>query len=66
MVDNSKDGGLDKAPGIKTKDPTTKETYILDEIAEDIGSITAYATVEYTLFYAKTSGVDIQNTGVGV
>ena len=66
MVDNAKDGGLDKAPGIKTKDPTTKETYILDQIAEDIGSITAYATEEYTLVYAKPAGVDIKNTGVVV
>ena len=66
MVDNAKDGGLYKAPGIKTKYPTTKETYILDEIVEYIGSITAYATVEYTLVYSKTSGVDIQNKGVGV
>ena len=66
MVDKSKDGVLDKAPGIKTNDPTTKETYILDEISEYIGSITAYATAEYNLLYANTAGVDIQNTGVGV
>ena len=66
MVDNAKDGGLDKVPGIKIKDPTTKEKSILDEIAEDIGFSTADATAEYTIVYAKTEGVDVQNTGVGV
>ena len=66
VADNAKDGGLDKAPGIKIKDPTTKETSILDEIAEDIGSSTADAPVEYTVLYAKNTGVDVQNTGVGV
>ena len=64
MVDNSKYGGLDKVPGIKIKDPTTKETSILDEIAEYIGFSTEYANAEYTIVYAKTAGLDIQNTGV--
>ena len=66
MVDNYKYWVLDKAQGIKTKDPTTKDTYILDDVAEYIGSITAYATEEYTLVYAKPAGVDIKNTGVVV
>ena len=66
MVDNAKYGGLDKVPGINIKDPTTKETSILDEIAEDIGLSTADATAEYTIVYVKTEGVDVQNTGVGV
>ena len=66
VVDNAKDGGLDKAPGIKIKEPTTKETFILDVIAEYIVSSTAYTTAEYTVVYAKNAGVDVQNTGVGV
>ena len=66
MVDNAKDGGLNKAPGIKIKDPTTKETSVLDAIAEYIGFSTADATAEYTVVYAKNAGVDVQNTGVGV
>ena len=64
MVDNAKDGGLEKVPGINIKDPTTKETSILDEIAEYIGFSTADATAEYTVVYDKTAGVDVQNTGV--
>ena len=66
MVDNSKYGGLDKVPGINIKDPTTKEISILDEITEYIGFITEYANAEYTVVYAKTAGLDVQNTGVGV
>ena len=64
MVDNAKYGGLEKAPGIKIKDPTTKETSILDEIAEDIGFSTEDANAEYTVVYSKTAGLDVQNTGV--
>ena len=66
MVDNAKYGGLDKVPGINIKDPTTKETSILDERSEDIGFSTADATAEHTVVYDKTAGVDVQNTGVGV
>ena len=66
LVDNAKYRGLDKAPGINIKEPTTEEKYILDEIAEDIGSRTADATAEYTIVYANTAGVYVQNTGVGV
>ena len=66
MVDNIKNRGLGKAPGIKIEDPTTKETSILDSISEDIGSRTADTTAEYTVVYAKTAGVGVQNTGVGV
>ena len=62
MVDNAKDGGMEKAPGIKIKDPTTKDIYILDEIANDIGSSTADSTEEYTVVYANILGVDVQNT----
>ena len=64
MVDNSKYGGLDKVPGINIKEPTTKETSILDEISEDIGFSTVDANAEHTVVYAKTSGFDVQNTGV--
>ena len=66
MVDNAKDGGLEKALVIKIKDPTTKDTSILDVIAEDIGFRTADATAEYTVVYAKTAVLDVQNIGVGV
>ena len=51
-------------PGIKIKDPTTKDISILGEIAEDIGFSTEDTNVEYTVVYAKTSGFDVQNTGV--
>ena len=64
MVDNSKYGGLDKALGINIKDPTTKEISIPDEIAEYIGFSTEDANAEYTVVYDKTSGLDVQNTGV--
>ena len=66
VVDNAKDGGLEKALVIKIKDPTTKDTSILDVIAEDIGFRTADATAEYTVVYAKNAGVDVQKKGAGV
>ena len=66
VVDNAKYGGLDKVPGIKIKDPSTKETSILDAIVEDISYSTAYSTAEYTVVYSRTTGVDVQNMGVGV
>ena len=64
MFDNAKYGGLDKVPGINIKDPTTKEKSIPDEIAEDIGFSTEDANTEYTVVYANTAGLDVQNTGV--
>ena len=50
--------------GIKIKYPTTKEISILDEIEEYIGFSTEDANAEYTVVYAKTAGLDVQNTGV--